>query len=62
MRKNHKIKTALLAGLAGTMVLGSCFSAYAAGVTKSNGKLYYYQADGSLGTGLIHDTASDKYY
>ena len=31
------------------------------GVTKANGKLYYYQADGSLANGLIHDTASDKY-
>lgn len=51
MRKNHKIKAALFAGLAGTMMLGSCLTAYAAGVTKSNGKLYYYQADGSLATG-----------
>ena len=62
MRKNHKIKAALFAGLAGTMLFGSYMTAYAAGVTKANGKLYYYQADGSLGTGLIHDTASDKYY
>ena len=62
MRKNHKIKAALFAGLAGTMMLGSCLTAYAAGVTKANGKLYYYQADGSLANGLIHDTASDKYY
>ena len=62
MRKNHKIKTALFAGLAGTMLFGSCMTAYAAGVTKTNGKLYYYQADGSLATGLIHDAASDKYY
>ena len=62
MRKNHKIKAALLAGLAGTMLFGSCMTAYAAGVTKANGKLYYYQADGSLANGLIHDTASDKYY
>ena len=62
MRKNHKIKAALFAGLAGTMLFGSCMTAYAAGVTKTNGKLYYYQADGSLATGLIHDAASDKYY
>ena len=62
MRKNHKIKAALFAGLVGTMMLGSCLTAYAAGVTKANGKLYYYQADGSLANGLIHDTASDKYY
>ena len=62
MRKNHKIKAALFAGLAGTMLFGSCMTAYAAGVTKANGKLYYYQADGSLANGLIHDTASDKYY
>ena len=62
MRKNHKIKAALFAGLAGTMLFGSCMTAYAAGVTKANGKLYYYQADGSLATGLIHDAASDKYY
>ena len=39
MRKNHKIKAALFAGLAGTMLFGSCMTAYAAGVTKTNGKL-----------------------
>ncbi len=62
MKKNHKIKAVLFAGLAGTMMFGTCLTAYAAGVTKANGKLYYYQADGTPGTGLIHDTASDKYY
>ena len=36
MRKNHKIKAALFAGLAGTMLFGSCMTAYAAGVTKAN--------------------------
>ena len=36
MRKNHKIKAALFAGLAGTMMLGSCLTAYAAGVTKAS--------------------------
>ena len=45
MRKNHKIKAALFAGLAGTMLFGSCMTAYAAGVTKSNKKLYCYMND-----------------
>ncbi len=34
MKKNHKIKAVLFAGLAGTMMFGTCLTAYAAGKAK----------------------------
>lgn len=50
MKLYRKAAAAMLAGVLGSVVIGSGMSAYAAGVTKSGDKLYYYMPDGTVAT------------